>query len=465
MSFLSKLSESFGKTIETTPYVAVDPLVKLNYVPKGKNIIFGRSIDAQNFVPSDLIYMGKVYESGVGSNYLGADAWLDTSFPHVAYITGTRGSGKSMDLGILIEGLANLSSPSPIQSSVTPIATFLIDTQSQFWTLRYPPQGHQGERQLKELEDWNLKPNSLKDAKIFIPPNATKFLGDEIELKIRPRDILHEEWCDLLGQDVYGPQGHLLSSVLKKLDGKDFSIDDMIKALTKQATDHSGLDNSRNVIIYRLSDYKNTNLFDPKGINVEDLLVEGRCNIFMLRELRDDDKALFTALLARKLFTIMGKYHQQRKIADFFEGSKPDKKFPSRVWLLIDEAHVVCPNSGASPARKALVEYVKRGRDAGLSLVLATQQPAAVDDRVLSQVNLTFSHRLTFQNDITSVIGRIPTKTLSSLRTSGTQVSDFGDMLRLLDAGHCFIGDHSTSRTILLQMRPRITAHGGQSPI
>jgi DNA helicase HerA-like ATPase len=185
----------------------------------------------------------------------------------------------------------------------------------------------------------------------------------------------------------------------------------------------------------------------------------------MLRDLRDDDKALVTAILARQLFTIMGKYHQQRRVSGFFAKSKPVKHLPSRVWLLIDEAHVVCPNSGTSPARAALVEYVKRGRDAGLSLALATQQPSAVDDRVLSQVNISLSHRLTFQNDIVSAMARIPTKTLGSIRIGGTKLSSFEDILRLLDAGQCFIGDHSTSRTVLLQMRPRITAHAGNSPI
>ena len=41
-------------------------------------------------------------------------------------------------------------------------------------------------------------------------------------------------------------------------------------------------------------------------------------------------------------------------------------------------AHVVAPKDQNSPARDALIEYVKRGRDAGLSLVMATQQPSAI---------------------------------------------------------------------------------------
>jgi hypothetical protein len=43
-------------------------------------------------------------------------------------------------------------------------------------------------------------------------------------------------------------------------------------------------------------------------------------------------------------------------------------------------------------------------------------------------------------------------------------VHDFGDMLRYLEAGQCFLGDHNTSRVMMLQVRPRVTSHGGYSP-
>src|SRR5205814_869893 len=103
---------------------------------------------------------------------------------------------------------------------------------------------------------------------------------------------------------------------------------------------------------------------------------------------------------ARQLFTRMGDYHKRLKVSRFFKKEMTSIPLPSKVWLLIDEAHVIAPAGQPAPARAALLEYVKRGRDAGLSLALATQQPSAVDDGILSQVNLTFSHRLSFQQDI-----------------------------------------------------------------
>ncbi|HYC68892.1 hypothetical protein [Brevundimonas sp.] len=465
MPFSTKISETFGRTIDTSPYVTLDPLVKQTYVSKGRNIIFGRqTINAE---ASDLLYLGKVLESGTGTSYLGSDAWLDTSFPHVVYITGTRGSGKSVDLGILIEGLSRLKTASPVQRDVTPIASFLIDTQSQFWTLRFSPKDdlpiHAAQK--ATLDEWNLSPSELADVKFFVPPGATRFLGDEEPLQIRPKDVLHEEWCSLLGQEIYGPQGHILAKTLERFAGSDYSVEEMITYIASAANWPGVAEGSRKVLQYRLEDYQRTGLFSKDGLDISALLVGGRCNVFMLRELRDEDKALVTAILARQLFTTMGRYHQKRRVDEFFSTGEQAENFPSRVWLLIDEAHVVCPSQGSSPGRAALVEYVKRGRDAGLSLVLATQQPSAVDDRVLSQVNISLAHRLSFSSDIAASISRIPTKTLSGMRVSATKLTDFGDMVRLLDAGQCFIGDQGTSRVVLLQMRPRITAHAGYSPL
>jgi hypothetical protein len=161
----------------------------------------------------------------------------------------------------------------------------------------------------------------------------------------------------------------------------------------------------------------------------------------------------------------MGQHHRRLKHQQFFARGHEGDALPSKVWLVIDEAHVVAPSDRYMPARDALVEYVKRGRDAGLSLVLATQQPSAIDDRILSQVNVAFTHRLAFQADINAAVNRVPTKSLQSLKLRGSEVKDFTDMIRILDSGECFIGDQATSRAVLTKIRSRVTSHGGYSPI
>lgn len=464
MSFSTKSAERFGTVIDKSPYLVEDPLVKIQYVPKGQNVVFGRTLKGENY--SNLLYVGKILESTKGKSYLGADAWLDTTFPHVIYITGTRGSGKSFDLGVLVEGISELANPSPVQNDVKPITSIIIDTQSQFWTLGYAPREaiEANKLQREELKRWNLEPNNLAAAKVFTPPGTTTFLGTEQTLQIRPRDVRAEEWCALLSQEVYSPQGHIITATLEALGDTDFEINDMLGYIADDTHWPTVAESSRNAITYKLDDYRRTNLFSASGLRVKDFLEDGTCNILSLRELRNEDKSLITAVLARNLFDILGQHHNRKKMASFFEQPFEDDGTPDRVWLVIDEAHVVAPKGEISPARNALVEYVKRGRDAGLSLVLATQQPSALDDRILSQVNVTLSHRLSFQSDINAAVDRIPTKSVKKMKFAGSNLSDFGDMVRVLDAGQCFLGDQASSRTVLVQIRPRVSAHGGYSP-
>jgi hypothetical protein len=464
MSFSSTLANQFGKVVDRSPYAAQDPIVKLRQSPKGNNVVFGSAKRSDQF--QDLIYLGKIFESSTGKSYLGSDAWLDIAYPHVIYITGTRGSGKSFDLGVLLEGISSLVESSSIQHDVRPQTSFLIDLQNQFWTLAFPPRDSVPENtaQLKELSAWNIAPNSLADCHVFVPEIGARPTGTELRFSLSTRDVFAEEWCALLSQPLYSPQGHIISRTIDSFGDRAYTIAEMLSFIRADAHWPATAESSRRAVTYKLDDLDRSKIFSKAGLNIADLLVPGRCNVFMLRELRNEDKSLVTAILTRQLFRIMGDYHSKKKIAAFFGTESPVVKLPSRVWLFIDEAHVVAPKDQESPAREALVEYVKRGRDAGLSLVLATQQPAAVDDRILSQVNLSFNHRLTFQSDITAAVNRVPTKTLNSLKVSGTTINDFGDMLRLLDSGQCFIGDHSTSRAVLTMIRPRVTSHGGYNP-
>jgi hypothetical protein len=464
MSFFQS-NRIFGKVYDSSIFQVQDPLVKVNTLAKGSNLILGSSaFDETN---SSLIYIGKMLENSTGKNYLANDLWLDVKFPHVIYITGTRGSGKSFDLGVLLEGISDLHDPSNVQYNVSSTCSFLIDTQSQFWTLKYPPNPNipANQHQLADLNKWELSSNSLENCQLWYVSDKDRITGTERKFQIRPQLVRHEEWCEILDEDVYGPQGYALARAIEAQNGSNFSLADLI-TFVRDPSNLLGIQpSSKSALIYKLEEYDHSDLFNTAGIEISDLLIKGQCNVFLLRDCRDIDKSLVTCVLARQLFTFMGEYHKQKKVNTFFDKAVSANNIPDKVWLVIDEAHIVAPNDANLPARKPLVEYVKRGRDAGLSLVLATQQPSAIDDRILSQVNISFSHRLAFQSDIQAAINRIPAQLLKKMKVSGAEFADFGEMIRFLDAGQCFIGDNSTSRTILAQIRPRITAHGGYSPI
>jgi uncharacterized protein len=466
MSFSEKASDRFGQVFDRSEFQSGDPIVKIQYVQKGNNVVFGRTVKGGDV--GNLIYIGKILENTTGKNYLGANAWLDTTFPHVVYITGTRGSGKSFDLGVLVEGISRLSKPSAIQNNVTPLCSIVIDTQSQFWTLKYEPPATLKETadQRRDLQKWNIPANALSNCILWLPAGCSPITGDERALRIRPQDVLHEEWCALIGEDVYSPQGHVLALAIEETSAAtaNFSLEDLLTTIESSGVLARLPDASRNAVAYKLDGYRRTGLFSPQGVRIQDFLVDGGCSVLLLRDLRNEDKALITGFIARGLFSTMGEFHKRLKVNRFFQRDETKESMPHKVWLVIDEAHVVAPSGSQSAATQALIEYVKRGRDAGLSLVLATQQPSAVDDRILSQVNLTFSHRLSFQTDIAAACNRIPTKQLASLKISGVELSNFPDMVRYLESGQCFLGDHNTSRAVLMQVRPRVTSHGGYSP-
>lgn len=464
MSFDQSAAERFSKVVERSDYQTTDQIVKISHIAKGNNVVLGRLKSHASL--ANMLYIGKILEHNTGTNLLGADLWLDVAFPHVIYITGTRGSGKSFDLGVLIEGISALRDKSAVQQEIEPITSFVIDTQSQFWTLGYEPKSSIAANafQLEELRTWNIRPNAIADIAMFLPPGAEQITGSEQTFTLSPDQIAHDEWCALIGQEVYSPQGHILGQTLDALRS-DFGVDSMVDHIESDRNWRNVADNSRQALAYKLKDLQKTGLFKRGGLRIREMLVPGRCNVFMLRDLRDVDKSLVTSIVARQLFTIMGQHHRREKQRAFFASEDVPDGLPSKVWLVIDEAHVVAPSDREMPARDTLIEYVKRGRDAGLSLVLATQQPSAIDDRILSQVNIAFTHRLAFQMDIGAAVNRVPTKTLQSLRLRGTDLKDFTEMIRILDSGECFIGDQATSRAILTRIRPRVTSHGGYSPI
>ncbi len=137
---------------------------------------------------------------------------------------------------------------------------------------------------------------------------------------------------------------------------------------------------------------------------------------------------------------------------------------PDRLWLFLDEAHVVVPAGEETAATAPVIDYVKRGRDAGLSMVFATQQPSAVDPRLMSQVDTTFIHFLGFEMDLQAAVARMPTRASFTYDIGSSRGIDIPNVLRALDPGECLVADAASGRAFAAQIRPRVTAHGGNTP-
>lgn len=118
-------------------------------------------------------------------------------------------------------------------------------------------------------------------------------------------------------------------------------------------------------------------------------------------------------------------------------------------WLLIDEAHAVCDGIAAGPIER----IATRGRQPGVSLVVATQRPAALPAVVTSQADFIAAHRVTATADRRRLEEVAPTYLTGTI---GDQLPD--------EPGEVLFIDDTTEAVHHLQIRSRKTPHGGGSP-
>ena len=82
-----------------------------------------------------------------------------------------------------------------------------------------------------------------------------------------------------------------------------------------------------------------------------------------------------------------------------FLGAEEKKEYPL-VWIIIDEAHEFLPQDKKTIATDSLIQLLREGRQPGISVVLATQQPGKIHTDVMTQSDIVISHRVTSQPDV-----------------------------------------------------------------
>ncbi|MFC7155748.1 ATP-binding protein [Halomarina halobia] len=118
-------------------------------------------------------------------------------------------------------------------------------------------------------------------------------------------------------------------------------------------------------------------------------------------------------------------------------------------WLLVDEAHALFGGLAAPALRRLLT----RGRQPGVSLVAATQRPAALPAVAVSQADLVVMHRLSSRDDREAMRAARP----ASMRET------FDERMPTRP-GEALVVDDATERVHTVQVRERATPHGGESP-
>ena len=127
------------------------------------------------------------------------------------------------------------------------------------------------------------------------------------------------------------------------------------------------------------------------------------------------------------------------------------------VWVAIDEAHELLPKEGKTAATESLITILREGRQPGISLILATQQPGKIHTDVMTQSDTVLSHRLTARIDV-EALGQL---TQSYMRHGLEKEIDLLPRVK----GAAVVFDDANERIFPVQMRPRFTWHGGGSPV
>ncbi len=359
-------------------------------------------------------------------------------------ICGKRGSGKSYTLGVIFEELQAQEN----------CLLIVIDPMGIYHTMAEP-----NGAQERELWDWGLSSRGLPIT-IHVPGDpAERYGGEDViremqsrgvrfhPLRLNASDLSPDSWCDLFDIGVSDAMGIVLYRAVQNLRRQRkqfFYVEDIIEEVKK---DERAQERTLEALINRLemardwdifsSNYREIwEIFDLNGVNVIDLSVvdPGRHGL----------RNLIVDVIARD-------FYKRRTVARRREELGLLSDLP-RVWMAIDEAHQFVPAGRASLAKETLIRWVKEGRQPGLSLILATQQPAALDSEVLSQCDVLLVHKLTNTED-TNAINRLSQDYMSSELKALVQ--------KLSRSGEAILVDDEAEILTSLQVRPRVSRHGG----
>jgi len=362
-------------------------------------------------------------------------------------ICGKTGTGKSYTLGVMIEELGDADDVIPI----------VVDPQGIFWSM-----AQENEAQEFEVFEYGGVPTGY-EVNLLVPGDPIEQYGsreyvDELEsrgihvnrLSLNPSDISPEMWLGLLGLDINELQGITLYSAIRacrKRLKNEFFLSDIAEAVVSHET---ALDQTKEAVLRKLDMASDWDLFEELTYrSIWDVIHKTAINVLDLSTLFQNPyglRNLIVGVFAKYLFRERVKARRLQAVGLAAEMPK--------IWLAIDEAHNFCPAGRSTLSKSILIQWAKEGRQPGLSLVVASQQPSAIDAEVLTQCDLKIVHRLTSKNDRRAV------NALSEDYVEKGLTQYWG---RLKNPGQAVLIDDLDEKVTPVQVRPRYSNHGGWS--
>jgi hypothetical protein len=424
------------------------------------DITIGRdTTDKKLFEDRGLIYLGKGYVKMGQYTSLSNKIWMDIARSHVIMIAGKRGSGKSYTLGVIAEELANLP-----QENAQNISSLIFDTMGIFWTMKY-----KNEKDVSLLTDWDLKSKSLP-VRVFVPFGKVeeykqKNIPIDETFALKCSELDAEDWITLFNLDFTSQTGVLIERVINDVKGKkeNYNLEDIQneiendKRASKEAKDIAfslyKAANTWGIFAKTEEGTEIINLVKGGTTTVLDISVYNSIGAFNVR-------ALVISLISRKLFESRMDSRKKEELESIQHGQdymsyKSNRKEPL-IWIFIDEAHEFLPKVGKTPASEALIQLLREGRQPGISLVLATQQPGQIHLDAMTQSDIVIAHRVTAKPDIEALNEIMQTYVLENIKK---QLDDLPSL-----KGSALVLDDNSERIYPIRVRPRFTWHGGEAP-
>ena len=426
------------------------------------DIIVGRSqADKQKFRNNGTIFLGKHFVQMGELVSLSSRVLMDVARTHVVLIVGKRGSGKSYSISVIAEEMMNL--PEEISKNLSII---MFDTMGVFWTMKYP-----NLRDQDLLEQWNLKPKAI-DINLHVPAGFFKEYKDkglpaDYSFAIKTGELDASDWCDAFVIDLTDPLGIIIEKTLEEAKEKfsnNFDISDLIELIKK---DKSASKTIKDAAINRFKSAERWGLFSNRGTELQDLIKRGQISILDLSAYSmapgggQHIKNLVIGIISKKLLAerIVSRKLEELDNIGLGEGKfiKSDVALEKPlIWIMIDEAHNFIGKDKNTSTSEALIQLLREGRQPGISLILATQQPGSLQNDVLTQSDIVIGHRITSKTDINALSNMMQSYLLQDIHT-------YMNALPRLN-GAAIVLDDNSEKIFPISVRPKLSWHGGEAP-
>lgn len=423
------------------------------------DVIIGRNeSDKKAFGNKGLAFIGKSFVTMGNYTSLSNPIFMDVARSHVVLVSGKRGSGKSYSLGTMAEALSDLG----VEESGN-ITSLIFDTMGIFWTMKY-----KNAKDEDLLDEWGLKAKNVP-VKVFAPfgyyqEYKNKGVDVDAEFAIKISELEPSDWVTLFELKFTDSIAVIIESVISELkESRDsFSFEDIYDLIGRAENVSQEVKNSAVALFDAARTWKVFN--EEKGTSVRELVSAGITTVIDLSMYASlgafNVRALIIGLVSKKIFNERMASRKDEEIQAVQHGAdyvryRIKREMPL-VWIFIDEAHEFLPREGRTPATDALVQLLREGRQPGISMVMATQQPGKIHTDAMTQSDIVISHRVTAKLDVDAL-------------NDITQSYMYEKISAKLDGlprlkGSAIILDDNSERIYPMRVRPRWTWHGGEAP-